>query len=177
LAVVSVLAVQVRRVTGVVRVLLVTAVRVRLVVVRVTGRTEVVGRGRGDIRDGCDVRDDGGDQRFDHGGGLCDDRHGGGGAADRLPDDFGGESVDGVGLVFDGAQVTVRVHGAVVTGHVVAVPRFLLVLLVTGGRIVDRVAEVVLGGSRRLVNHRGARQADENRAQQTQSLKGTSKRR
>jgi len=130
-------------------------VRVRLVVERVTGRTEVVRRRRGDVRDWRDVRDDGGDSwgdhGLDHGGGLCDDGHGGGGggggAADRLTDDFGGESVDGVGLVPDRAQETVRVHGAVVTGHVVAVSRFLLILLVTGGRIVDRVAELVLGGS------------------------------
>lgn len=109
LAVVSVLTVRVRRVGGAVRVLLVT-VRVRLIVVWVTG---VVRRYRCDVRDGADVRggcDGWGDHRddgwFNHGGGLCDDWQGGG-TADRFPEDFGGESIDGVGLVPDCAQETV----------------------------------------------------------------------
>jgi len=169
LAVVSVLTVRVRRVAGAVRVLLVT-VRVRLIVVRVTG---VVRRYRCDVRGGCDGwgdhRDDG---WFDHGGSLCDDWHGGG-TADRFTEDFGGESVDSVGLVPDCAQETVRVHGAVVTGNVVTVSSFLLILLVTGGRIVDGVAEVVLSGCGRLVDYRSVRQAGESHAQETHSLKRT----
>lgn len=128
-----------------VRVLLVWRLEVRrLIVVRVAGRTEIIWC-RGSDR--CDRRLDGdrcrSDQRhgsrFDYG--LWDGRRG---TVDRLACHFGSKSVDGVRLVFDRPQVTVRIYGAVKTVDIVTVPRLLLILLIAGDGFVHRVIERVM---------------------------------
>lgn len=178
LAVVRVLAAV--RVIAEVRVLAAVRVRrVRPVTVRV--RRVVVGLRAGGVRDDDGLRgggrgvghpdDDGG-----RGGGRRDDDGllggRGGDAGHRFADHLGGETVDGVRPVPDGAQIAVRVDGTVVAGHVVAVARLLLVLLVAGRRVVDGVPELVLRRRRRWSvegGRRGARQR--HAAQQSDGLR------
>lgn len=65
------------------------------------------------------------------------------------------ETGPGVGVVVDGAQHAVRVHKPVITVNLVTVPGLLLVLYVTGVRVVHGVRRLVTGRRSVLERERG----------------------